>query len=94
MYVHIQEALANLARCHLLLGNWSAAREAAEKVLSVDDKHVKSIYAKAESLYNTCQFEQALMLFHRGMVGNPYKIHNVHINLTFKAAKNKLLPTS
>ena len=92
--MYFQEALANLARCHLLLGNWSAAREAAEKVLSVDDKHVKSIYAKAESLYNTCQFEQALMLFHRGMVGNPYKIHNVHINLTFKAAKNKLLPTS
>jgi hypothetical protein len=58
-----------LAKCHLLLGNWSAARESAEKVLSVDCKHVKAIFAKAESLYNTCQFETALVLFHRGSVG-------------------------
>ena len=70
----MKEALANLAKCHLLLGSWHLAREAAERVLEVDSKFVKAIYAKAESLYNTCQFEQALVLFHRGSVsGNTLK---------------------
>ena len=45
-----------------------AAKETAEKVLETDCNHVKAIFSKAESLYNTCQFEQALMLFHRGSV--------------------------
>ena len=77
----LQEALANLAKCHLLLGNWTAAKETAEKVLSVDCNHVKAIYAKAESLYNTCQFEQALMLFHRGSVNH---LNRKQISFYFK----------
>jgi hypothetical protein len=60
--------MATLARCHLLMGNWDYARMAAEIVLSVDKNFVKAIYAKAESLYNTCLFEHALVHFHRGHV--------------------------
>ena len=51
-----------------------AAQETAEKVLDADCNHVKAIFAKAESLYNTCQFEQALMLFHRGSVINFFRL--------------------
>lgn len=60
--------MATLARCYLLMGNWEYARMAAEFVLSIDKHFVKAIYAKAEALYNTCQFEHALVLFHRGKV--------------------------
>ena len=43
---------------------------AAEIVLSDDKKFVQAIYAKAEALYNTCQFEHALVYFVRGQVRN------------------------
>jgi hypothetical protein len=33
-----------------------------------DKTFVKAIYAKAESLYNTCDFEHALIFYHRGQV--------------------------
>ena len=48
------------------MGDWKYAEMAAEVVLDVDKYFVKAIYAKAEALYNTCQFEHALVLFHRG----------------------------
>ena len=50
------------------MGYWKHATIAAEIVLSTDKNFVKAIYAKAEALYNTCQFEQALVLFHQGKV--------------------------
>ncbi len=60
--------MATLAKCYLLMGNWDYANQAAELVLTEDKNFVKAIYAKAESLYNTCCFEHALVLFHRGYV--------------------------
>lgn len=60
--------MATLARCHLVMGNWEYARMAAEIVLGVDKVFVKAIYAKAEALYNMCQFEHALVYFVRGQV--------------------------
>ena len=63
-----QHAMTSLARCYLLLGNWDFAQKAAESVLEEDPDFVRAIYAKAEALYNTCQFEHALVLFHRGKV--------------------------
>ena len=48
------------------MGDWKYAEMAAEVVLAVDKYFVKAIYAKAEALYNTYQFEHALALFHRG----------------------------
>ena len=43
-------------------------KKTAEIVLSDDKKFVQAIYAKAEALYNTCQFEHALVYFVRGQV--------------------------
>ena len=60
--------MATLARCHLVMGNWEYAQMAAEIVLGDDKKFVQAIYAKAEALYNTCQFEHALVYFVRGQV--------------------------
>jgi tetratricopeptide (TPR) repeat protein len=56
------------AKCHLLMGNWSNALDSAEQVLKIDKKFVKAIFVKAESLYNTCSFEHALMYYYRGQV--------------------------
>ena len=64
--ISLQLAMTSLARCYLLMGDWKYAEMAAEVVLEVDKYFVKAIYAKAEALYNTCQFEHALVLFHRG----------------------------
>ena len=58
------------ARCHLLLGNWKTAIRAAEEVLLVDPMNMRGLLVKAESLFNLCFFEHALVLFHRGKVYN------------------------
>ncbi len=59
-------SLATAAKCHLKLGNWSAAIRAAEMVISMDKKCAKAILVKAEALFNICQFEHALVFFYRG----------------------------
>ena len=53
----------------------------ANLVLDSDPFFVKAKYAKAESLYNMCQFEHALLHYHQGLVRTliaspgPKKIH-------------------
>ena len=64
-------ALTVLAKCHLMMGHWIEAMKAAEIVLAKDKSNVSAILVKAEALYNTCFFEHALVLFHRGKVQSP-----------------------
>ena len=64
--------MTSLARCYLSMGNWEYAKVCSELVLEIDPDFVKAIYARAEALYNTCQFEHALVLYHRGQVINIY----------------------
>ena len=40
--------------------------QACEIVMSKDKNNVVAIWVKGEALYNTCFFEHALILFHRG----------------------------
>ena len=56
------------------MGNWGLALESAQQVLEVDKYFVKAIYVKAESLYNTCNFEHALIYYHRGQVNKVIKL--------------------
>ena len=57
-----------MAKCHLMMGHFSDDMKAAEIVLSKDRKNIQAIQVKAESLYNSCFFEHALVLFYRGKV--------------------------
>ncbi|TRY76306.1 hypothetical protein TCAL_06373, partial [Tigriopus californicus] len=57
---------ATRAKCYLLMGRWNEACHSAEAVLEDDKTYVKALLVKAEALYNTCDFEHALVLFHRG----------------------------
>ena len=66
--LRFQLAQATRAKCLLLMGDWGLALESAEQVLEVDKNFVKAILVKAESLYNTCDFEHALIYYHRGQV--------------------------
>lgn len=54
------------ARCFLLMGKWEEASEMADTVLEENRCYVKALLVKAEALYNTCDFEHALVIFHRG----------------------------
>ena len=60
-----------LAKCHLMMGHWIDAMKAAEIVLAKEKRNVGALLVKAEALYNTCFFEHALVLFHRGKVQAP-----------------------
>ena len=66
-----QPATLARAKCHLLLGNWKIAIQAAEMVLMTDGYNYKGIHIKAEALFNLCYFEHAMVLFHRGTVMFP-----------------------
>ena len=57
-----------MAKCHLQMGNWALALKSSQQVLETDKRFVKAILVKAESLYNTCSFEHALIYYHRGQV--------------------------
>ena len=59
------------AKCYLLMGKWLEASKAADVVLKVDKKYYKALLVKAEALYNTCYFEHAAVLFHRGQTIAP-----------------------
>jgi len=61
-------AQSTRARCLLMMGKWEDASRAADQVLKRDKTFVKALLVKAEALYNTCDFEHALVLFHRGQV--------------------------
>ena len=61
-------ARATRARCYLLMGLWEHAAVAADTVLAEDKTFVRALLVKAEALYNTCSFEHALVIFHRGQV--------------------------
>ena len=52
-------------------GTWEAALRAAEYVLDQVPRNSKALLIKAESLFNLCQFELALVYFHRGQSLNP-----------------------
>ncbi len=51
-----------------MMGSWEEALEAAEAVLVEDKRNIKAVFVKAEALFNLCEFEHSLVLFHRGLV--------------------------
>ena len=59
------------AKCHTLQGEWESALKAAEYVLDKEPKNPKAILVKSEGLFNLCQFELALVFFHRGIIIAP-----------------------
>merc|ERR1711992_352817 len=63
---NLMMAWTSLAKCHMMMGHWTDAMKACEIVMSKDKNNIVSIWVKAEALYNTCFFEHALILFHRG----------------------------
>ena len=60
-----------LKRSFDISGTWEAALRAAEYVLDQVPRNSKALLIKAESLFNLCQFELALVYFHRGQSLNP-----------------------
>ena len=58
-----------LADIYLKTNDWGNATNAADMVLQKDKRSTKARLVKAEALFNICQFEHAMVHFHRGMVG-------------------------
>ena len=57
-----------LADIYLKTNDWANATHAADIVLKKGKSHNKARLVKAEALFNVCQFEHAMVHFHRGMV--------------------------
>ena len=63
-----QSAMSLLADIYLKTNDWANATHAADIVLEKGKSHNKARLVKAEALFNVCQFEHAMVHFHRGMV--------------------------
>ena len=66
-FIH-QSAMSLLADIYLKTNDWANATHAADIVLKRGKSHNKARLVKAEALFNVCQFEHAMVHFHRGMV--------------------------
>ena len=66
-YIHmIKRQTINLTLMALIL--ISISFFLFHKVLMMDKKFLKAYIIKAEALFQICQFEHALLIFHRGQV--------------------------
>ena len=52
----------------MLTGDYRQAIQLAQRVLEMDSRYINAVMIKAESLYNSCQFEHALLSFHKARV--------------------------
>ena len=68
MNQHSSDILIARTRCLIAEGQWQEALRSAETILEMEDTNLQAILVKAEALYNTSQFEYALLNFHRGQV--------------------------
>ena len=57
-----------LAEIYLKTNDWANATYASDVVLKAHKSSNKARLVKAEALFNVCQFEHAMVHFHRGMV--------------------------
>ena len=81
-----------LADIYLKTNDWANATHAADIVLEKGKSHNKARLVKAEALFNVCQFEHAMVHFHRGMVST--KTDTVTKNYRNFWLKSKLIGTS
>ncbi|KAJ3212300.1 Tetratricopeptide repeat protein 25 [Entophlyctis luteolus] len=65
------DCLVNRARCFMLQGDTMSSLEDVNKVLELSPSFIRAIYQKAETLYTRGDFEDALVLFHRGAKARP-----------------------
>lgn len=61
-----KNCLVARSKCHLQLGNPTAALKDAEAALKGDPNFIRGLYQKAAALYDKGDFEYALVFFHRG----------------------------
>ncbi|KAJ3124768.1 Tetratricopeptide repeat protein 25 [Physocladia obscura] len=65
------DCLVNRARCFMMQGDSVASLEDVNKVLEQSPSFIRAVYQKAETLYSRGDFEDALVLFHRGARARP-----------------------
>ncbi|KAJ3158161.1 Tetratricopeptide repeat protein 25 [Geranomyces michiganensis] len=64
-------ALAARARCHILREDSISALVDANAALAVDADNWKALHAKGDALFNSGDFENALLCYHRGAQARP-----------------------
>ncbi|KAJ3244199.1 Tetratricopeptide repeat protein 25 [Chytriomyces hyalinus] len=65
------DCLVNRARCHMMMGDTPSSLKDVDQVLSLSPEFIRAVYQKAETLYARGDFEDALVLFHRGKKARP-----------------------
>ena len=56
-----------LGQCYLELGYFEQSKKLAKYVLRYNMKSIEAISIKAQSLFHTCDFEHAMVLFYKGL---------------------------
>ena len=58
--------LTTLAEIELKKGNYPQALKTSGAIIRNEKTNLKAIFVRAEALFNLCDFEHALVLYHKG----------------------------
>ena len=59
--------LTTLAEIEMKKGNYQKALKISGTILRMDKSNLRAIFVRAEALFNMCDFERALVLYHKGI---------------------------
>ncbi|KAI9348695.1 hypothetical protein BDR26DRAFT_1004498 [Obelidium mucronatum] len=86
------DCLVNRARCYMMQGDTTSSLEDVNKVLDLSPEFIRAIYQKAETLYARGDFEDALVLFHRGAKARPELVgFSMGIHKSIEAIKSAVV---
>ena len=59
--------LTTLAEIEMKKGNYQKALKTSGTILRMEKSNLRAIFVRAEALFNMCDFEHALVLYHKGI---------------------------
>ncbi|KAJ3012935.1 UNVERIFIED_CONTAM: Tetratricopeptide repeat protein 25 [Siphonaria sp. JEL0065] len=86
------DCLVNRARCYMMQGDTTSSLEDVNTVLALSPEFIRAIYQKAVTLYARGDFEDALVLFHRGAKARPELVgFSMGIHKSIEAIKSAVV---
>ena len=68
------QILTTLAEIELKKGDYPKALKTSGTIMRTEKTNLKAIFVRAEALFNMCDFEHALMLYHKGKKNTTHMI--------------------
>ena len=77
--------LTTLAMIELKTGNYPQALKTSGAIIRNEKTNLKAIFVRAEALFNLCDFEHALVLYHKGIQHNFTELNHSLDSFTYNS---------